>query len=187
MGKHKRDQPSDELIRRILDIARPAALRLGASEHEAQEVAQVTAFKIWSNWDKPHIRRAMAWQDVGRWESYIRRAARNTHYDLVRGHQRRIQREEKASAQEGLAQRSSLTPDNGSQIEFLLAQAVLAEEIMKLPAQQRRVATRVYIEDMTVREVAEELGVQTQSVRKLLRGANTKLRIALRQTDRQPF
>ena len=185
MGKPHREGDQSCELARILLIARAAALAVGASEHEAQEVAQTTAVKLWEKWGSHHVRRARRW-DRDRWESYIRTAARNRHYDLVRGHQRRIDRQRRAAdptrAGEHPAHAGGPNPMEG--IETFLARTAIAQEIDRLPAGQRQVAARIYLEDRSIAEVALELQIQPQSVRKRLKAARAALRRALGEDDR---
>ncbi len=187
MGKprHTGDRPELEL-KRILTVARAAALAVGANDHEADEVAQTTAVKLWSKWQTEHIRRARR-RGRERWEGYVRRAARNVHYDLVRSHQRRIDRQHRAanlacasieSLRLGLA-----VPASPEQIEAHLGRSMIAEEIMRLPTRQRQVAARICLEEMTVSEVALDLNIQPQSVRKHLRRARRTLQVRLSEFD----
>ncbi|MGI9596956.1 MAG: RNA polymerase sigma factor [Acidimicrobiales bacterium] len=179
MGKpHHIGDPEEELAR-ILSIARATALAIGASEHEADEVAQTTAVKLWMKWEADHVQRAMSW-DRRRWESYVRRAAKNVHFDLVRGHQRRISRQCRAADQSPFGPHdyevTYAVPASPSEIEAHLARAMIAEEIMKLPSRQRQVAARMCLEEMSVAEVAADLNIQAQSVRKHLKLARAALR-----------
>jgi RNA polymerase sigma factor (sigma-70 family) len=184
MGKHRGNcSADDEFIRRIFVVARLEALRRGASEYEAQEVAQLTAFKIWRDQDRPHIQRALR-RGGSRWDGYVRRAACNTHFDLVRSHQRRLQRQERAATLDGLA-RTDATPHSGADIERYLAESAVAAAIMTLPPRQRKVAARIYLEQWSVSEIADDMGIQPQTVRKLLRTAQAKLRTVVNEDELQ--
>lgn len=191
MGKHRREGRQEQTLKRILEVAKKAALAKGASEHEAQEVAQITAFKIWRDRDRAHIKAALTWADDERLDSYVRTAARNTHFDLVRAHQRRIRRQIKAALPgygESVAEQARAdTPDTPAEVLQLLARSLLAEEIMKLPPKQRRVAALVYLEDRSIREVAELMDIQSQTVRKQLRAAKAKLADVLSEALRQDY
>ena len=187
MGKPRQtgDHPEQEL-RRILNIARATALAVGANDHEADEVAQTTAVKLWEKWQTDHIRRARQ-RGGERWEGYVRRAARNVHYDLVRSHRRRIDRQHRAAAPAWASVESlragSAVPTSPEQIEAHLARSLIAEEILKLPTRQRQVAARICLEEMTVAEVALDLDIQSQSVRKHLRRARAALQERLIELD----
>lgn len=171
-------RPEEELARLLL-IARLAALGAGASVHEAEEVAQITACKFWEKWDAPHLKRARS-RDRLRWDGYIRRAARNVHYDLVRGHQRRISRQELAAARSTIGVDYAGTDrtdaaDSVDDIDRCLARSLIAAEIERLSPRQRQAATLYWLAEMTIREAAEVMGVQPQSVRKTLKAAEATL------------
>lgn len=171
-------RPEEELARLLL-VAKLAALGAGATVHEAEEVAQVTAFKFWQKWNAPHLTRARN-RDRLRWDGYIRRAARNVHYDLVRGHQRRITRQELAAAQSTVgvdyAGTDRTDPANAvDDIDRCLARSLIAAEIERLSPRQRQAATLYWLAEMTINEAAEVMGVQPQSVRKTLKAAEATL------------
>ncbi len=188
MGAYGRGGQIEEQLAVILMVARRTALSKGANDHEADEVAQATALKLWRKWNTADVRRARS-RDSHRWHGYIRSAARNVYYDCIRSHQRRLAREGRAAECHSMRPSSSngewAAPPSPSEIEAYLARALIAEEILKLPRQQRAAAIRVFIKEMTIAEVAEELGIQAQSVRKNLRAAKETLQARLAEAERQ--
>lgn len=187
MGKPPHIVDLENELARILSIARTTALAIGANDHEADEVAQTTAVKLWEKWHTEHVQRALTWNQK-RWEGYIRQAARNVHYDLVRGHQRRISRQCRAAGQSPLGTNDHDVADasaSPAEIEAYLGRALLAEEILKLPNRQRQVAARVCLEEMSIAEVAGDLNIQAQSVRKHLHLAREALRSCFSDLEKQ--
>lgn len=180
-GVRGQDQPTDRDLQRILNVARQQAMTLKVNHYEADEVAQETVFKLYLKWDTPSVRRARRWSDV-RWDAYVRKTARNVYRDLVKSHNRRLARQTKAMGRDIpvlFPSGAIAAPPSPSGVDSYMARALLAEEILKLPRQQRAVAIRICIEEMSVAEVAEELDLQPQSVRKNMRAARRSLTKAL--------
>jgi RNA polymerase sigma factor (sigma-70 family) len=180
-----RNTPIDAHLDVIFDVARRTVLGMGANTFEADEVAQLTAFKLWRTWDRPNLV-SIRLEEV-RWRAYVRRVARNTHVDLIRGHQRRIARQQRAFEESGRATATSetgeLVPVEPSGIDAWLARDAIAREILHLPVQQCKVAARIFLEDRSVNEIAAELGLQPQTVRKHARAAREKLRTRLSEAE----
>lgn len=182
--RDKGEVPTTRDLRRILAIARRKALALGANTHEADEVAQETALRLYMKWRSRSVRRARARNEV-RWDAFVRRVAQNIHWDLIKSHQRRLRRQTKAAGKDVpiLHQSGAISaPASPDGVDTYMARAMLAEEILKLPRQQRAVAIRICIEEKTVNEVAVELQLQPQSVRKHMRLARETLRQMLEET-----
>jgi RNA polymerase sigma factor (sigma-70 family) len=183
-----RHTPIEAHLGTIFEVARRTATGMGANTYEADEVAQLTVFKLWRGWDRPSLR-AIRLEAV-RWRAYIRQVARNTHVDLIRAHQRRIARQHRAFEERngyppGTSEGGGAAPVDTTGIDAWLAQDTIAREIDRLPVQQRRVAARIFLEDRSVAEVAEELGLQPQTVRKHARAARETLRTRLSETEPQ--
>ena len=180
-GVRGQDQPTEQDLSRILRVAHREAVKQRVNRHEADEVAQETVVKLYLKWDTPSVKRARRWTDA-RWDAYVRKTARNVYRDLVKSHNRRLARQTKSIGRDVpvlFPSGAVVAPPSPSGIDSYMARAMLAEEILKLPRQQRAVAVRIFIEEMTPREVAEELRLQPQSVRKHLRSAKKALGKAL--------
>lgn len=180
MGERRND--IDAHLDTIFAVARATARALKANTYEADEVAQLTAYKLWRHWEDPKV---VALRGIGgsRWRGYIRQTARNTHYDLIRQHQRRLARQ--LRAEERRTGRPVTTDGGGlvriavEDIEAWIARQLLTQEIELLPPQQRRVAARLFLLEMSTREIAAELDLQEQTVRKHARAARETLRLRL--------
>ena len=59
----------------------------------------------------------------------------------------------------------------------------LAQAIVKLPAKQKEVILLYYYHDMTMREIADTLGINISSVSERLKHAHTNLRNLLEKED----
>ncbi len=186
MGERRYDTIDDHLDT-IFETAKAMARQLGTNPYEADEVAQLTAYKLWRRWDSDPKMAAL--RDIGgaRWRGYIRETARNTYVDLVREHQRRLARQQKAHERHAGPTAAEERPgtvwvrvDN---VESWLARDAIAELILDLPPQQRRVAVRMFLLEMSAKEVAAELKLEPQTVRKHARLARETLRVRLTEAE----
>ncbi|MGH1488570.1 MAG: sigma-70 family RNA polymerase sigma factor [Acidimicrobiales bacterium] len=190
MGETSRNEPTAKDLELILAVAKSTARTRGANHFEADEVAQATVVKLWMKWNHAHIRQARALPN-GSWVAYIRSTAKNLHIDRIRAHQRRLARQTRASIfHEG----NTITSATGWQVpatpcdsEWFVARSAIADEIRSLPPKQRAVAEGIFIREMNVAELADELNVQRQLVRKHLRAAKRTLcsRLAEAETEQQ--
>lgn len=180
-----RYEPIDAHLDVIFTTAKIRARALGANEFEADEVAQLTAYKLWRRWEHHKV---VALRSIGgaRWRAYISEAAKNTHVDLIREHQRRIARQQRAHEQHtGTPPTvdSTVTGVKVDNVESHMARDAIVWEILCLPRQQRRVAVRMFVLEMSAREVADELGIEAQTVRKHARAAREALRQRLLEAE----
>ncbi|MEM7273154.1 MAG: sigma-70 family RNA polymerase sigma factor [Actinomycetota bacterium] len=178
MGERGQVQPTSEDLRQILDVARNKARAMGANTHESDDVAQLTALKLFLKWRSDPVVKARRFDDA-RWEAYIRSVARNVYKDEIKRHLRMRSRQTRAAGRDVpiMNQTGQISaPRSSNGVEAYLARALLAEEIMNLPQRQRAVAVRLCIEEKSIAEVAEELGLKEQSVRKHMRIAREMLR-----------
>lgn len=179
------DSPSNHELAHILKIARREALSRGANAHEADEVAQKVMIKMWRTWRCLHVVRARL-RGTQRWEGYIRISARNVHIDLIRQHQRRMSREDRYLDHPSISLGSRPNvmrpvPPNTSEAESYLGREHLVGLIEHLPEKQREVALAIFVNELSIAEVAEQLGLQQQSVRKRLRKAQQIIKAELRE------
>ncbi len=181
-------EPTDKDLELILAVAKSTARAKGANHYEADEVAQSVVVKLWAKWDLPKIRQARGRPD-DQWIAYIRTTARNLYIDRIRAHQRLIARQTRAST---IHDGNTVTSSNGWQVpatpsmaEGLVARWTIADEIRTLPSKQRAVAEAIFLRELTVKELAAEMNVQTQLIRKHLRRAKQTLRDRLTEAERQ--
>lgn len=185
MGDSRDDRIEDHLDL-IFETAKAKAHQLGTNTYEADEVAQLTTYKLWRRWEDSKV---VTLRRIGgaRWKGYIRQVAKNTYVDEVRQHQRRIARQQRAY--EGRVVHQATWVDGEishamvNNIEASLARDMIVEEILTLPTQQQKVAARMFLLEMTAREIAEELGLEAQTVRKHARAARETLRIRITEAD----
>lgn len=187
MGETGR-QPDEGDLTEVRQISRATASALGANRFEADEVAQAVLVKLWMKWNAPHIVRARM-RSESRWKAYIRRTTTNVYYDKIREHQRRVARNAKAAAASSLGPGGASSiwnaPIDSREVEAYLARDWICAEILRLPPMQGKVAAYVFLEEMTVPEVAEALGIQDQSVRKSLRAAKATLQKRIGEGEKQ--
>ncbi len=179
--------PSDDELHYVMLIALIAARRYGAGAHEVDEVAQSTVIKLWKRWDHPAVHKVRV-QGGLKWDAYIRRTAKNAHLDLVRSHQRRLQRNTRASGLRGntLPMRPGTVrhpPKTPNGIDAYVARQTIIEQIDGLPAKQRVIARMIILDEHTPKHVAKVLGMQPQSVRKHLRAAKETLIAQFEEDD----
>lgn len=185
MGRHGDDDPKkppplqpDE-AKDVLSWARQAALSRGANAHEADEVAQITLEKLWLRWDSAGVAAART-AGPERWSAYVRTVAFNAHKDQIRGYQRWMDRARQdlpavdpdRVGRPNVIRRPLIAGVAGSHIARLL----LVEQLAQLPDRQRRIAFLRIEVGMSNREVARELEIQPQTVRKHFRLALDVLR-----------
>ena len=185
MGE-RRDDSIEAHLDIIFETATAKARQLGTNTYEADEVAQLTAYKLWRRWEDQKV---VTLRRIGgaRWKGYIRETAKNTYVDLLRQHQRRLARQKRAhewrTGQPTPSVDGEVAPVWVDNIEASLARAAVAEEIFGLPTQQQKVAARMFLLEMTAKEIAEELGLEAQTVRKHARAARETLRARLTQDE----
>jgi RNA polymerase sigma factor (sigma-70 family) len=173
----RRASPADEeQLVIVYEVARAAVRRRGANRYEADDAAQLTALKLWQAWHRPAIAELRSGASPGRWRSYIRRTAVNTYVDLIRNHQRRIQRHQTAAELQTGEPVSRAIERSTEVVEAWMGRDQLAREIFSLGGQQQRVAILLWLEELSSNEVAERLNIDAQTVRKHARLARAKLR-----------
>ena len=188
MSCRRKKGPSDSELADIRTVSVRTARRHGASIHEADDVAQNTVIKFLTNWERDHIVAARARPDPG-WFNYVSRTARNVHLDLVRANARRIARERKIAGFVGeqLNDRPAVQraqPTDASATEAFLARQAVLDLAESLESPQQRTCVRLrFAEGYTVREIAAELDVETQTVHFHLRNAKRILRSQLAGAD----
>ncbi len=186
MGERRYDRIEDHLDT-IFDTATATARSKGANRYEADEVAQLTAYKLWRRWDNDNKLAALRTIGGARWRGYIRETARNTHIDLIREHQRRIARQHRAherrTGQAAGDERAGTNLVRVDNVEAWLARDHIAELIMELPTQQQKVAAMMFVLEMSAREIGDELGLEAQTVRKHARAARETLRERLAELE----
>lgn len=181
-----RDDRIEAHLDLIFETARGKARQLGTNTFEADEVAQMTAYKLWRHWEDSKV---ATLRRIGgaRWKGYIRQVAKNTYVDLVRQHQRRLARQQRAfecrTGQPPNGVDGQIAQEKVNNIESWLARTMLAEEILNLPTQQQKVMARMFLLEMTAREIGHELGLEPQTVRKHARAARETLRIRLSEAE----
>lgn len=127
---------------------------VSVSRAAAEDIAQEAFLRAHREWD-----RVEAMDSPGAW---VRRVAMN----LARSRWRRMKAE--AAALTRLSAPGFVPPD-GPALEFW-------EEVRRLPTRQAQAVTLRYLEDQTVREVGEVLGVAEGTAKALLHQGRERLR-----------
>ena len=182
-GSGRPNEPPN--LHSIWTLARRAAMRVGASEADADDVAQIVTERLWRTWDDSHVRAARG-RGPDAWDAYVVVAGRNALRDLVRSRRRRQAREQGVAAPEVRpppaarpgVQRSPLV--SPSAIDEYLARLEIAAAIKELPGRQRYVAWRIFIDGWSLERVGNELGLSPRTIREDKSKALAGIRAALR-------
>jgi len=133
-------------------------LTLTTGDHErATDATQEAFIKAYARWSK--IRR---YDSPAAW---VRRVAINASRDSYRTDRRRRQREEAVPPADEIAQTDRYASDSNA-----------AELLLGLPERQREVATLFYVDDRSVTEIADILGLNEGTVKSHLASARDRLR-----------
>jgi RNA polymerase sigma-70 factor (ECF subfamily) len=144
------------------------ALRILASESEAEEIVQETFVEVW--------RRAAQYDalrgSVGTWITSI---ARNRAIDRVRSRQARGRMMAEVQGQASMEPAAVLGPGPLELIEQRQAREQLASALEALPGEQRAVLELAYFEGLTQTEIAERTGQPLGTVKTRVRRAVERL------------
>lgn len=177
-------EPFDrEQLLEVLDVSERTALKWGADEFEAQEVAQVTVIKLMDPKRRAKVRDAQARPGEG-WRNFISAVAKNVHLDHVRSQDRRVQRERRAQSVTGAplhdrpaVHRPAPPVDLSGQEEYLSRLAVV-EAIETLNSKrQRECMMLIHVDGLSIKEVSDKLRLRQQTVRGHVRDARKILRL----------
>jgi RNA polymerase sigma-70 factor (ECF subfamily) len=121
------------------------------------------------------IKAHLHWPTVSTYDSpaaWVRRAAINASRDQQRSERRRRDREHTVVAGDVVG-----ASDNG---DHIAADEAARELLSHLSARQREVATRFYVDDRSIDDIAEALGVSVGTVKSQLSEARQRLRRSVR-------
>lgn len=128
---------------------------LSGSRAAAEDIAQEAFLRAYREWGRV--------ESMDSPEGWIRRVAMN----LARSRWRRLRAETTALGR--LTSRSELAPPAGTASEFW-------EEVRRLPLRQAQAVTLRYLEDLTVGEISEVLGIAEGTAKALLFQGRERLR-----------
>jgi RNA polymerase sigma-70 factor (ECF subfamily) len=131
---------------------------LTGDPHEAADAVQDAFVRAYARWSR--LRRYDAP------EAWVRKVAINRTRDTWRSRRRRERREERVAGREAAGPDATALVDSG-----LALAAVLAD----LPHRQRAVAALHYVDDLSVAEIAESLGISQGTVKFHLNRARAAL------------
>ena len=159
----RRDRDAE--LTAFVEARRPALRRfayaLCGDWHRADDLVQTALVKTYLAWDRLHTE--------GREEAYVRRAILTSHVDEGR----RPWRRERTSLDGH--DRAVDAPDHGDRPALVAA-------LQTLPVMQRQVVVLRYLVDLSVEEVAAELGISTGTVKSHASRGREQLRSRLGST-----
>ncbi|MFC1412858.1 RNA polymerase sigma factor [Streptacidiphilus sp. N1-12] len=148
----------------------PLALREAGSDfHTAEDILQDTFLRMFRLWDRISLRE-------GSLHTYARKAVRSAVVDLYRRNGcGRV--EPSASLPDAVARTTYGSIPGAEELSDLSVLAL--EAIERLPPQQQRAVTLLYLHEMPIADVAEAMGVKPESVGRYLRAATKTLETML--------
>lgn len=145
-------------------LLRTAYLLTGGDASAAEDVVQDTFARLYPRWTKvTHADHPLA---------YVRRTLVNTFLNRVRS----------ASAREVVVAGFDLGPDDTDPIAAIADRDVLRRLIQRLPERQRAALVLRYLEDLSDRDVARQLGCRPGTARSLVSRALASLRAEIGAT-----
>lgn len=139
--------------------------KIVGSTSEAEDVVEEVFFKLW---DKKAI-----FDNENHVRFFLYRAVRNESLNYLKAQQR-------SSAKHLSAEIETISPDN--HLQAMISSEVLLmiyNEISLLPPQEKKVITLNLLDEKSLQEVADELGLSLQSIKNYKTRALAKLRLRL--------
>lgn len=179
---------SPQELHDVWDLARKAAIWAGASDADADDVAQNVTTRLWQTWHRPHIKAARQ-RGASSWSAYVLVVGRNAWRDLSRSDRRRQAREVRSAtsiasaplpARPGSSRRVPASLAAVDNIDEYLVRFEIVEVIAQgLSGRQQRVAWHTFVDGWSVTRVARELGLTRHTVRVIRTKATARIRLAL--------
>ena len=150
-------------------LVRSVTLITGDSE-AANDAVQEAFVRAYARWN--HVKRT---DNPATW---VRRVAINRSYDSHRSDRRRRRREDRVEA--------GANHETTAMSEEVVGQIDLISHFSHLPTQQRAVVALFYLEDISVAEIGETMGISTGAVKFHLNRARANLRVLIESEKEVP-
>ncbi|PRO67161.1 RNA polymerase sigma factor SigW [Alkalicoccus urumqiensis] len=160
-----------ELVELYKDRVYHVAYRILGNVHEAQDVSQEAFLRAYTNLD--------SYDENRKFSTWIYRIATNLAIDRIRKKKPDFNLEDRVGGTENLDYHSQFadeTPLPEEQIVKLEMQEWVQDEIMQLPPKYRTAVILKYIEDLSLKEIAEVMNLPVATVKTRIHRGREALR-----------
>lgn len=180
VAEHKNREAFQKLFNRFSPLIKAFAARQASGEYGenlAEELVQETMVKVWQKAKSFNPEKASA-------STWIFTIARNTRIDIMRKNARHINNKATSDQYEDAFDVEDIWVENENEDVFnqLVKQRnseMLHECMKELPEEQSFILKKVYLEDKSHTEIAEELQLPLGTVKSRVRLALNKLRLSV--------
>ncbi|MBM6616196.1 RNA polymerase sigma factor SigW [Bacillus suaedaesalsae] len=165
-----------EIVELYKDKVYILCYRMLGNSHEAEDIAQEAFIRAYINIDSYNIDK--------KFSTWLYRIATNLSIDRIRKKKPDFYLDAEVKGTEGLtmySQVASDTPLPEEEVESLELQQSVQEEILKLPEKYRAVIVMKYIEELSLKEISDILGLPISTIKTRIHRGREALRKQLRE------
>lgn len=165
-----------EIVELYKDKVYILCYRMLGNSHEAEDIAQEAFIRAYINIDSYNIDK--------KFSTWLYRIATNLSIDRIRKKKPDYYLDAEVKGTEGLtmySQVASDTPLPEDEVESLELQQSVQEEILKLPEKYRSVIVLKYIEELSLKEISDILGLPISTIKTRIHRGREALRKQLRE------
>ncbi|KAA0542934.1 RNA polymerase sigma factor SigW [Bacillus sp. BGMRC 2118] len=165
-----------EIVELYKDKVYILCYRMLGNSHEAEDIAQEAFIRAYINIDSYNIDK--------KFSTWLYRIATNLSIDRIRKKKPDFYLDAEVKGTEGLtmySQVASDTPLPEEEVESLELQQSVQEEILKLPEKYRAVIVLKYIEELSLKEISDILGLPISTIKTRIHRGREALRKQLRE------
>lgn len=165
-----------EIVELYKDKVYILCYRMLGNSHEAEDIAQEAFIRAYMNIDSYNIDK--------KFSTWLYRIATNLSIDRIRKKKPDFYLDAEVKGTEGLtmySQVASDTPLPEDEVESLELQQSVQEEILKLPEKYRAVIVLKYIEELSLKEISDILGLPISTIKTRIHRGREALRKQLRE------